>query len=345
MVNGHSAQLRSGLPRREVLRGSLLAGLGVLGGSSLLAACSKTGAGSSSSASGDVLTKTVGYDFPETSLPVYANIVGFAKERASAKDYELILSADDGQTDKQIANVQSWVDRNVGSIVTFPLEPTSMEKMARQAIDKGLIWISYGGEMDNASGAILLNPLESGRLLGEHAAQWAKENLGGKGEVAFLINETIDLTRKRDKGVFDAFTQAAPGVKVVAKQFANSQQTGLESMDRILTANPNVNIVLAVNDDGAVGGYQSLLNRGRDPKDSKTYVGGQDGTEQALQLIQKKGIFRATSAVRLKDIGYAIIDLPAKLAKDTNSEGTINLPITVITADSPQLADFLSDYK
>ncbi|MDT5011805.1 MAG: ribose transport system substrate-binding protein [Mycobacterium sp.] len=337
-----------GVSRRSFLtRASLMTGLGLVGGPALLAACSATGSSSSSGGSkkpNAALAKSVGYDFPENSLPVYANLVKFAKKRASQTGYKLVLSADDGKTDKEIANVQAWIDEGLGAMVVFPLEPTSMEKMAKAAIDKGLIWVSYGGSMQNQSGAILLNPYESGQALGKNAAAWAQQNLGGQGKAAFLVNETIDLTRQRDKGVADAFTKLAPGVTVVAKQFANSQQSGLQAMDSILTAHPDINMVLTVNDDGAVGAYQSLLNRGRNPKDPKTYVGGQDGTQQAMQLIQKGGIFRATSAVRLKDIGDAIIDLPTKIAKKQAGNGIMNLPITVMTADSAQLTDFLADY-
>jgi ABC-type sugar transport system substrate-binding protein len=336
-----------GISRRGFLtRSSLVAAVGLIGGPSLLAACSATGSSSTAKAGApnSAMAKSIGYDFPENSLPVYANLVKFAKERASATGHQLLLDADDGKTDKEIANVQAWIDEGLAAMVVFPLEPTSMEKMAKAAIAKGLVWVSYGGSMQNQSGAILLSPYESGQALGKDAAAWANKSLGGKGKAAFLINETIDLTRQRDKGVADAFTKLAPGVQVVAKQFANSQQTGLQAMDSILTAHPDINVVLTVNDDGAVGAYQSLLNRGKDPKDPKIYVGGQDGTQQAMQLIQKGGIFRATSAVRLKDIGYAIIDLPMKIAAKQAGNGIMNLPITVITADSPQLAGFLADY-
>jgi len=158
-----------GISRRGFLtRSSLVAAVGLIGGPSLLAACSATGSSSTAKAGApnSAMAKSIGYDFPENSLPVYANLVKFAKERASATGHQLLLDADDGKTDKEIANVQAWIDEGLAAMVVFPLEPTSMEKMAKAAIAKGLVWVSYGGSMQNQSGAILLSPYESGQALG-----------------------------------------------------------------------------------------------------------------------------------------------------------------------------------
>jgi ribose transport system substrate-binding protein len=330
-----------GLDRRGFLARVIPTAAAAVLAPGLLAACSRgTGAATGGAAK---KKKLVGYDFPENSLPVYANLVKFAKDRAGQSGYELLLSADDGKQDKQIANVQNWITSGVAAMVVFPLEPSTMERMAEQAMAKGLIWVVYGGSMQHQSGSIEFSPYESGQALGTDAATWANRVLGGHGKAAFLVNETIDLTRQRDKGVADAFSRMAPGVQVVAKQFANSGQTGLAAMNAILTAHPDVNIVLAVNDDGALGAYQAFLNKGFKPDDPRVYIGGQDGTQQALQTIKKNGIFRATSAVRIKDIAYEIVDLPKRIL-DGGQGGKVNLPVKIMTASSPELDQYLSDY-
>jgi ABC-type sugar transport system substrate-binding protein len=333
----------SGVGRRPLRPFALLALLAALL-TLPLAACGssdQTSGQSGSTASGK---KSIGFDFPENSLPIYADLVRFAQQRAKKYGYDIRLSADEGKQDAEIANVQSWITQGVNAMVVFPLEPTTMESLASQAKQKGLKWVTYGGSMTNQNGAINFSPYQSGLALGENAAKWANDNLGGKGQVALLINETIDLTRQRDKGVMDGFTKNAPNMQIVAKQFANSPQTGLTAANTILTAHPHVNMVLAVNDDGALGAYQAFINRGIDPNDPKIYIGGQDGSQQALETIKKGGIFRATSAVRLRDIGYSIVDLPHKMMT-TGKDSSINLPITVIDKNSPDLDAYLSDYS
>lgn len=332
-----------GLGRRGFLARALPVAAAAAFAPALLDACS-TGTTSSSTSATSTLKTSIGYDFPENSLPVYADLVKFAQARASQKGCKLLLSADNGQQSAEIANVQAWITEGVGGMVVFPLEPSTMETMAEQAMHKGLVWVVYGGTMQHQSGSIEFSPYQGGYQLGSYAAAWAHRVLGGKGKAAFLINETIDLTRQRDKGVQDSFTKLAPGMQVVAKQFANSEQTGLAATDAMLTAHPDINILLAVNDDGALGAYQSFLAKGISPTDPHVFIGGQDGTQQALATIKKNGIFRATSAVRIKDIGYAIVDLPRQILQGGKG-GRLNLPIKVISATSPDLDVYLSDYS
>ena len=310
--------------------------------SSAAAGSAAAGSAAAGGAAGS-LKKSIGFDFPENSLPVYANLVKFAREESASTGYKLLLDGDNGAQDKEIANVQTWINQGIGGIVVFPLEPTTMESMAAAAMKKGIVWVVYGGKMTNQSGSIEFSPYQSGVTLGTNAAEWANKNLGGKGKAAFLINETIDLTRQRDKGVQDTFPKLAPGVQIVSKQFANSEQTGLQAMSAILTAHPDINIVLAVNDDGAVGAYQAFLNKGTAINDPKVYIGGQDGTQQALENIKKNTIFRATCVVRLKDLGHAVVDLPKQILEGGKG-GAFNVPVELATIDSPDLDAFIADY-
>jgi len=223
------------------------------------------------------------------------------------------------------------------------LETTTLERQAKAARAAGLIWVTYGGRMQNQDASITFSFLKGGQLLGESAAAWAQQHLGGKGKVAFLTDNTIELGRLRTQGMVDAFTKAAPGMQVVAKAQAIAPDQALTATNAILSSHPDVNVVLAVTDDAGTGAFQALTQRGRASDDAKTFLGGQDGGKASLLLIQKGTFYRASAALAVKDIGYAVIDVPAAVAAG-HANASKDVPITLVQHGSAQLTSLLSQY-
>jgi ribose transport system substrate-binding protein len=188
------------------------------------------------------------------------------------------------------------------------------EPIAKAALDAGLIWVTYGGSLRHQSADIRFSFREGGTLLGEAAAKWAEEQLGGKGKIAFLTDSTIELGRERTKGMIDAFTRLAPGVDVVAREQAIDPDTGLSKTKAILAKHPDLNLVLGVTDAAAYGGFKALQHAGRATDDAKTFVGGQDGSAPSLLAVKQGTFYRASAALAPKDIAAAIVDVPRAVA-------------------------------
>jgi ABC-type sugar transport system substrate-binding protein len=337
MSQGQERSSTQTMDRRQFLRY-----LAAMGGVAVLASCSPLG--QSSSGGSAAAKKAIGFDFPYNSQAVYTNLTKFAKERAQQQNYELLLTTDEGKLDKQVANIQSWISQKIPAIVCYPIEASSMENFAEQAMNAGIVWISYTVEMEHQDGAILFPPKDSGMKLGETAADWVNKNLGGEAEVATIVYPEVEIGRQREAGYLETFTANAPNAKIVAREVAADHTNGLRVMDAILSAHPNVNVVLSIDDDAALGAYQAFLDRGHAPDDPKVWIGGQDGTQQALEKVKEGGMYRCTVAVSLRDIGYAVIDLPKRILEGGEKGNAIINPVA-ITHGSPELETFLSEYQ
>lgn len=353
-------------------RGFLTSSAGGVGAALLLAACGKAstnagsssttsatatggatggtdtgsgrGAGSATASSGGKKLTSVAFDYPFTFLPVYAAVTKFAKQHAGDVGVDLKLTSDNAKLETQVANLTTLINQKTPAIVSFPLETASLEKQAKAARAAGTIWVTYGGNLQNQDASITFSFLKGGQLLGEVAAAWAQHNLGGKGTVAFLVDNVIELGRLRTQGMVEAFTKAAPNMRVVAKQQAISPDQALTATNAILSSHPDVNVILAVTDDAGTGAYQALTQRGRAASDPKTFLGGQDGGKGALQLIQKGTFYRASAALAVKDIGYAVIDVPKAVAAGS-AHPSKDVPITLVQKGSPKLASLLAQYS
>ena len=117
---------------------------------------------------------------------------------AAAKKHHasLVTTSDASNADTQATNLGTWVTQKVPAIVSFPMVFEATEAIAKRALDAGLIWVTYGGTLEHQSADIQFSFLKGGTLLGEAAAKWANDHLGGKGN---CCTSTKSSPRPQDK--------------------------------------------------------------------------------------------------------------------------------------------------
>ena len=294
-----------------------------------------------SGSAGTRLTK-IGLDYPFTQLPLYTTLVKLSTAAAKKHGISLLTTNDGANADTQATNLNTWLARKVPAIVSFPMVFEAAEPIAKAALDAGLIWVTYGGSLEHQSADIQFSFRKGGTLLGEAAAKWAEEQLGGKGKVAFLTDSTIELGRERTKGMIDAFTRLAPGVDVVAQEQAIDPDTGLAKAHAILAKHPDLNLVLGVTDAAAYGGFKALQQAGRKNDDAKTFVGGQDGAVPSLLAIKQSTFYRASAALAPSDIANAVVDVPLAVAAG-KANPSAQVPISLVgPGDTARIDDLLA---
>ncbi|MFC8143441.1 sugar ABC transporter substrate-binding protein [Streptomyces paradoxus] len=302
----------------------------------------KTAASAKPARSGGTPLTKIGLDYPFTQLPLYSTLVKLSTDRAKRHGISLLTTSDNASADTQATNLNTWVARKVPAIVSFPMVFEAAEPIAEAALDAGLIWVTYGGSLQHQSADIRFSFREGGTLLGAAAAKWAQEHLGGKGKIAFLTDSTIELGRERTKGMIDAFTKAAPGVDVVAREQAIDPDTGLSKTKAILAKHPDLNLVLGVTDAAAYGGFKALQQAGRAKDDARTFVGGQDGSAPSLLAVKQGTFYRASAALAPKDIAAAIVDVPRAVAAG-KANPSAEVPITLVQrADTARIDALLA---
>ncbi|WP_283136302.1 sugar ABC transporter substrate-binding protein [Rhizohabitans arisaemae] len=287
--------------------------------------------------------KVIGFDYPLTSLSVYGDLKKFAEQRAGERGYQVKYTADDQDLQKQIQNVQTWVTQKIPAIVSYPLEPASMEPLAKQARDNCTVFVSYASPLKNQDAAVLFSGLESGKALGTTAGEWAAKQ-SKPVKVLVLNNRDLAVGAQRDDGLKETFPGSASNIEIVSTQKAGTRTEGEQITRTVLQAHPDLNMVLGYNDDVALGARQAFLNAGKDAKDPGIFIGGQDGSKEGLQAVSEDGIYRVSVAVRIRDIGFAVTDVAADLLEGKPNTG-VNVPPVAVTADHPELKQYMSDYS
>ena len=123
------------------------------------------------------------------------------------------------------------------------------------------------------------------RLVGKEAAEIIKAKHGDETiKIAIVQFKSLlpDNSGNRVKGYLDSLDEAGIKYEIVADQDAWLQDAALETASGILTAHPDVNVIITVNDGGTIGSTMAVQNAGLA---EQIMVFGHDGSDQISSMI------------------------------------------------------------
>ena len=283
---------RSGSSRRtSILAGCLLAASGVLG--------------TAQDGPAGITTPTVFAPFdphaPSCGAPPgLSKVLAFAQDNerefmqgvrsglaSAAKDrgleYRVALANNDPV--KMIEQVKALHASKVGGLVAAPVDPTSLSRSLQEIIWSG----GYVGTVVPPPATSLLNAPQylTGKTLGDAAATYIKDKLGGTANVVLLTHDSLEFLAPRFVAMRDALRDI-PGVTVVAdiSPVTVNKEGGFATMSTILLANPDIHVVLGA-DTVVLGALAAVRAAGKARPDQ--FFGGIDGEPEAVAELKKGG--------------------------------------------------------
>ena len=248
------------------------------------------------------LKKVLG--FAQDNQREFIEGVGYGLKKAAADrglEYQVALANND--PDKQIQQLQSFRASGVGSVVVAPVNPGLLSRTLQEVIWSG----SYVGAVVPPPATSILNAPQylTGKTLGDAAAKYIKDKLGGEADVVLLTQDSIEFLAPRFVAIRDSLREL-PGVTVVADISPTpvNKEGGYETMKIILEAHPGVDVVLGA-DSVVLGALQALREAKKDRPDQ--FLGGIDGEPEAVAEIKKPNSpYKASIALASPVFGYAM---------------------------------------
>ncbi len=285
---------------------------------------------------------TIGVSFPDgNSQDAVVKEFNAAKAEAAKQGVNLVIDDPGSDLTKQIATINTWVQKKYDAIVVQAKDPATLEATAKAARAAGVKWITYAGTMKNQDATLGFDHVKGGCAIGTEAGKFINTKLGGNGKVAVLTFESGQWARSRREGIVKCLTKTAPKAKIVAKQDAISTTDGSKVTRTLIQRTPDLNVILAVEETGTEGAYQALLSSGKKAGDPKIFLAGIDGTPKALALIKSaKTMYRASAALNLVSVGEGMVKLPQQLL--AGKKGDYLVPLELVTPkDQALLAKYI----
>jgi ABC-type sugar transport system substrate-binding protein len=205
-----------------------------------------------------------------------------AKARAVELGYDATIFDSQNDTAKEASNFENIIATGYKAILFNPTDANGSVANVEKAKAAGIPVFCIDREINstNAATCQMLSDSYSGCV---KLGQYFVKTVGKEGEYAEIIGLVGDNnTWNRSKG-FHSVVDRYPGLKMVAQQSGEFDRAkGLEVMESILQAHPNIKAVFCGNDAMAMGAYQALVTSG---KTGQVKVFGFDGADDVVKLI------------------------------------------------------------
>ena len=220
---------------------------------------------------------------------------------AEGKKLGCTVTTADGQNQmtKQIGDVEDMVAKGINLLIINPRDPEGLVPAVNAASAAGVKVIVMDSSLDPKANYVSLvqsSNTQNGMLVGE----WLAKKMAGKPlKIALISGDKGNVVgEQRRLGVISGLVegqldhQGSTNFRIVAQGWGDwNNAGGLKAMEDILTAHPDVNVVIGENDSMVLGARTALKSSGK--LKSVLLVAAADGQRQAIKLI-KQGKYGAT---------------------------------------------------
>lgn len=237
------------------------------------------------------------------------------------------------KVDKQVGDLESLINDNISGFTFTPIDPNATRKLVETAKSKKIATASIAQKQDNVNLVYTLNEHDYGYTIGKQAGEWIKANLGGKAKVAMITQDNVESVIPRGDGLKEALLKECPEVQIISRQAGDTPEAGMKIIESVLQQHPDLNVVVATNDSGGIGGYRAMVAAGKVGKDRAVFSG--DATAEAISCMKEKdSIYRGTVDLYPYKGGYESAKLLYKYVTEgiPDKQETIMLPYVPVPA-------------
>ncbi len=251
----------------------------------------------------------------KTQDNVYWSDMGKAIEEWAKKNnatVDMYYAESEKNIQGQLEKFENLINMGYDAICFAPLTSQNLIAGVVKATQAGIVCVNIDESMDFAAaraagGVVYSNFVTDNKLVGEKAAKYIAEKLGGTGEVGIVEGAAGNTTsQQRTDGAKDGFRKT--GLKLVASQPGNwDRMVSMDVTTNMITSNPNLKAIFACNDVEALGVTEGVKNAG---KLGKIMIVGTDATADGKASIAKgemtASIGQANLEIGIKSVQSAI---------------------------------------
>lgn len=275
-------------------------------------------------------TYTIGVTFMTLNSPFFEAMERGLKEEAAANNVTVEVSDAQLNVATQISSVENLIAKGVDCILLNAVDSAAIVPAVEAANAAGIpvICLDVMAEGGQIEAFIASNNKAAGVMGGEYIG----ELLGGTGKVVILDGPPISSFQDRAAGFEEALAKYE-GIEIVQHINAveNSTTGFVSAADNILSAYPDLDAVLAVNDFGAIAVESAVKSAAGE---FNVVSVGVDGMPDAVTAIVDGSVVAASVAQQPAEMGRLGVQTALKILKGETVEANIDVPLKLLTKDN-----------
>ncbi len=284
----------------------------------------------------------IGYSVYDLQNPYWQSYAAGVKAGGEAAGVEVVVVDQKSDQQAQVSGSLDLINQGVSGLIVTPVQPSALPSTIDAAHDAKIpVVIADIGTAGDYDAYIQSNNSNGGAL----AAEYVIEQLGdvpGPHKVGVIELHAGSVVGEERVAEFVEILDAHENFEVVSSLDGNDTvDGGFAAAQDMLSANPDLQVIYAANDDSAIGAQRAMETAGKSVEDGFILIGF-DGADGALDLIEQ-GLMSATVAQDpygqgIKAVETILALLEGEQAYDDEATKTIFFPVEIVTAEN--LADF-----
>ena len=286
----------------------------------------------------DLFNIKIGYCSPSLNAPFYVVLSKYIKQYTEGYGMQFVMA--DGQDDiiKQITSMEDLVTTGLDILILNPLDHKALVPAVNATAEKGVPVFMVDSQIDpeaNYITSVQASNEGNGELIGE----WVVKKLGDREIQVALISgsQGNPVGREKRLGFVRGFVETQLMIKgssdlnIVSQGWGNwTHIGGLEAMEDILVAFPDLDLLVAENDAMGMGALKTIQEAG---KSGDILVVGYDGQKEAYELI-KEGQMGATALNSPEALARLVVESVVKYLNGAPLNRIIYTPAVLITKEN-----------
>ena len=230
----------------------------------------------------------------------------------------------------QTNHIEDFIASKVDLILLGAADSKGIAPAVRKARAAGIVVVAVDvGAEGGVSATVMSDNLQAGRLVAEFTAK----KLGGKGKVVIINGPPVSSVMDRVRGAEEVFRKH-PGIEIVSRDqnAGGNRMGGMNVATDLLTANPQLDAIFAINDPTGLGAALAVRQARRD----RVFVVGVDGAPDAEKALKDdRSAFIATAAqdpfamaAKAVEVGFGILQERAP------ATDPLLVPVSLITREN-----------
>lgn len=239
----------------------------------------------------------------DSTTPFWRYVVTGAEEVAAELNCTVIEYAplQTQNLEEQVRQVEDAIQKGVDAIAIAPIDSEGIIPAIEKANAAGIPVIttnskSSGGDLETFIG---VDNYEAAKTL----AEYMMKELDGKGNVVIIEGNPAGQTSQDRVAGFTEVIEQYPDVNLLVSQPGMFQRAeAMAIMENLIQANPDIDAVMALNDEMALGALQALQDAGI----TDVKVTGFDGAKEGLEAIVRGALFASMNQAPFDQGGVAV---------------------------------------
>jgi ribose transport system substrate-binding protein len=227
----------------------------------------------------------------------------------------------------------AFLDR-LDAVVLNPMDPYMARQLVSESARCGLPLILESVPLPGVYPVVAIDSYQAGVSLGRWIGQYVQTRWQGLAHVLEIGMPEYEDTAERSRGLADGLQETAPQAQLVLSINGKGiREESREVAAAALVVYPQINVIVGVNDQSALGALDAIRQVGKDPQDVLVATFGLEGETSRRELLEDPSWIVGV-AMFPELVGRTTVDVAVKAFREEALPRQIVTPTDIVTRES-----------